>query len=317
MQNYFMKKIETKIKTILAVSIAACFVIAGGGNAYGADSADGLTLDDVSRRTAERINTVLPENAVLAVLGIYSTDPDVEKYSSAVTQAIIPNIEGNILNLGKLRVTSRRQINRLFEELDFNLSGAISDESAKSIGKMLGADVVVIETLSKLTATTYSLLTEIIDAETAEVYGVFTYDISNDRRFLNMIGRGSSYYDEKEVRRRQNDRKSLLGYNYVPWMPLGFTIGELDGITSWNFLTGDDTKTGFEWTLGYTARLFEYSTLVIGFGGNHTHSDDGWHHGFVMEGGLLLHTSIFYVIGTYRLTRFNESGFAVGGGIRY
>ncbi|MDR3173126.1 MAG: CsgG/HfaB family protein, partial [Treponema sp.] len=57
----------------------------------------------------------------------------------AVTDYVIEEITAFLVTDGNLTVVDRSELELLQNEMDFQLSGEVSDESAQSIGKMLGA----------------------------------------------------------------------------------------------------------------------------------------------------------------------------------
>jgi len=123
----------------------------------------------------------------------------------------------------------------------------------------------------------------------------------------------------------------LLGYNYIPEMPLGFKIGFLGLYASMNFaiFTDDpyirdnpDVDLGIEILGGYSFNLIKNRLyLLVGAGVNSTeysYGTDEWEHKIALEIGLQpVIFNHFYLSATYRLIDFSKSGFSLGVGIVY
>jgi len=146
---------------------------------------------------------------------------------------------------------------------------------------------------------------------------------------------------------------SMLGYNLVPDMPLGFTIGIFGFYTSFNWsetyynekfsygspsknsvFTGDSKEGGLEFTVGYSFYLFnKYLRLPVGIGMRMTdeyysyeesYSEEKYYSNsnnlenkkLILETGFhLIIFENFYLSGTYRLIGFEKHSFTLGTGI--
>ena len=143
----------------------------------------------------------------------------------------------------------------------------------------------------------------------------------------------------------------MIGYNYTPDMPLGFTIGGLSGFyASLNFnfsaasngvtagighpngyFTGETASDGIAFLLGYSVYLKNnYLRLPVGIGMSLTedyylYNDNGktrWYgngetnNRIILEAGLQLNIfNHLYLSGTYRTIGFKTNAFAIGAGI--
>jgi hypothetical protein len=123
----------------------------------------------------------------------------------------------------------------------------------------------------------------------------------------------------------------LLGYNYIPEMPLGFKIGFLGLYASMNFaiFTDDpyikdnpDVDLGLEILGGYSFNIIKNRLyLLVGAGVNSTeysYGTDEWKHRIALEIGLQpVFFYQYYLSATYRLIDFSKSGFSLGVGLVY
>jgi TolB-like protein len=96
--------------------------------------------DAVAAINAELIRT-LPQNATVAVLSIGSND-------SALSETIIDELEFSLVRARQFTVVDRGRLDQIRRERNFQMSGEVSDDSAVSIGSMLGASIVIVGTVS-------------------------------------------------------------------------------------------------------------------------------------------------------------------------
>ena len=85
-------------------------------------------------------------NKTIAVAGFSYSDGRDSRDGGVVAERITTEL----VKLKKFKVIERKEIEKVFEELKLQRSGAIDSDSAKDIGKMLGADWVVVGTLTEL-----------------------------------------------------------------------------------------------------------------------------------------------------------------------
>jgi hypothetical protein len=98
-------------------------------------------------------------------------------------------LESILVNNGKLAVVDRVNLDKVRAEQGFQLSGDVSDESAKAIGQMLGAGAIVTGTLVNL-GDAYRLTLKAINVETARVVAAYPADIANSPRVQTLLVSG-------------------------------------------------------------------------------------------------------------------------------
>lgn len=76
------------------------------------------------------------------------------------------------------KVIERRQLYRVMGELNLQASGAVDPTTAKQIGKVLGAEYVVIGTLNDVGDTLTEVNARLVDVETAEIVAACTERIT-------------------------------------------------------------------------------------------------------------------------------------------
>jgi hypothetical protein len=117
--------------------------------------------EDAVRRISDKFIDALFEGSVIAVLSIASGD----------TEAVIfitGELEHRLVESGRFRIVDRKSLDDLRSEQDFHLSGNVSDESAISIGNMLGANVVITGDISG-EGTSRRLNVKALDVATGEI----------------------------------------------------------------------------------------------------------------------------------------------------
>ncbi|AEF83304.1 serine/threonine kinase [Leadbettera azotonutricia ZAS-9] len=111
------------------------------GQAGSLDSA--ISLDKAIEIAAHTIGSTLPEGTVVAVINFGSPAPELSDY-------VIEELMGRLIRDGKLVVVDRGNLELIRGEMDFQLSGEVSDESAQSIGKKLGAENIITGSLTSI-----------------------------------------------------------------------------------------------------------------------------------------------------------------------
>jgi len=118
----------------------------------------------------------------LAVMGITSGTRTVDEET---TSGVMVFIENAFVNVGKVRVVDRQNIAKIVQEYEFQ-AGDLTDEStAVEIGKLSGADIIVIGSISYV-GNIYYLNIKLISVETAEIIGSSIADAEKTTEFFDM-----------------------------------------------------------------------------------------------------------------------------------
>ncbi|MFP3089751.1 penicillin-binding protein activator LpoB [Treponema sp. TIM-1] len=118
-------------------------------------------MEEAIRRISEKFIGVLPENGIIAVLNVYAQEKD-----SALL--ITDELQFQLVESGKFRVVDRSSLELIRAEQNFQMSGAVSDESAVSIGNFLGANIVITGEVSG-SGDTRRLTMKALDVKTGEI----------------------------------------------------------------------------------------------------------------------------------------------------
>ncbi|MDR3020410.1 MAG: CsgG/HfaB family protein [Treponema sp.] len=107
------------------------------------------------------LNKDIPARARLAIINIASTDP-------AEGGFYIDELTLTFVNARAFTIIDRKDIDKVLAEQNFQMSGHVDDDSALSIGKFLGATVVITGSINVLGAQK-RLVLKALDVQTAEI----------------------------------------------------------------------------------------------------------------------------------------------------
>jgi TolB-like protein len=138
-----------------------------------------LSLDGAITQAVKAVEARLATGAKLAVLNFSSP-------SEAFSDYVIEELSGALVMNNKVTVIERRSLDLIRKEMNLQLSGDVSDESAMSIGKQLGAQAIVTGSLTNL-GDVYRFRVKIINVETARIETQVSYNMGNDRRVTFLL----------------------------------------------------------------------------------------------------------------------------------
>jgi TolB-like protein len=128
------------------------------------------------------METRLPAGTKIALINF--TSP-----SQAFSEYVLDELSSVLVNNGKLVVVDRANLDKIRQELGFNMSGEVSDKSMQEIGQMLGAQALVTGSLTSI-ADLRRVMFKVIMTETAAVTVQHPADIINDRRVQALLAQG-------------------------------------------------------------------------------------------------------------------------------
>ena len=163
------------------------------------------SLDANIRACGNDISTRITSGTSIAVINIESQEKRLSDY-------IINELINVIVNNGSLRVVTRQRIDELQNELNFNMSGFVSDDTAQSIGRFVGAEVIVIGSITPI-GNVYRLNIQIIRTETGEIIRAYGYDINYDDRIRGLINTSNASNTPIEI--RGNEVINSNSHNFV------------------------------------------------------------------------------------------------------
>jgi hypothetical protein len=141
--------------------------------------AGGITLDEAIAKAAARMEEGLSAGTEVALI-------NVESPSLAFSKYVLNRLESALVSGMKLVVVDRANLDKVRAEQGFQMSEEVSDESAKSIGQMLGAGATVTVSLTDL-GDFYDLTLKAIYVEQAKVAASVPADITKDGRAIRQF----------------------------------------------------------------------------------------------------------------------------------
>jgi tetratricopeptide (TPR) repeat protein len=127
---------------------------------FAAVPASGLSLDEGIAQIARDIEAGLPAGTRIAAVNF-------ESPSARFSDYVLEELQGVFVNNKRLVVTERSEQELVRDELAFQMSGEVSDESAASLGKFIGAQALITGSLTDIGGGNYRFRFNAIDVETA------------------------------------------------------------------------------------------------------------------------------------------------------
>jgi TolB-like protein len=122
----------------------------------------------------------LDRGSIIAVLSIRSEYPPLSEY-------VIDELSSHLVNGRIFTVVDRNYMDTIQHEMNYQLSGDVSDETAQSIGKRIGAQTVITGSVQPF-GNEYRLDLRALSVETGVIQGVLRQNIVNDNRIRTLIG---------------------------------------------------------------------------------------------------------------------------------
>jgi len=101
------------------------------------------TIDEAIQASADEITKNLTPGIKIAVLSFKSESGRLSAY-------VIEELNGYFVQGKKIKVVDRTSLELIRQEMKFQMSGEVSDESAQAIGKMLGAQAIITGSLASI-----------------------------------------------------------------------------------------------------------------------------------------------------------------------
>ncbi len=118
-------------------------------------------------------------------LAVISLDTQTAGVDEETAAGIIVFVENAFVNVGKVRVVERKNIEEILSEYEFQSSGLIDENTAIEIGKLSGADIIVIGSINRVGGIFY-LNIKLIDVKTGEIIGSNIARAKEAADFLDM-----------------------------------------------------------------------------------------------------------------------------------
>lgn len=107
--------------------------------------------------------------------------------SKLISTLISTEFENRLYSVDSISLIDRKNIDAIFAEQKFQLSGSVSDEQIKGIGNFLGADSLIYGTVSLLDSA-YFITVKIVEVQTSKILFSGTCTAGSTRDIKNAVG---------------------------------------------------------------------------------------------------------------------------------
>jgi TolB-like protein len=138
------------------------------------------SLDEAIRRGAQEIIDKLEQGSKVVVLNFNSPSVRLSNY-------VLEEMMSVLVRSGKITVVDRQNLVLIEQEMNFQQSGEVSDESAQAIGKKLGAQSIISGSLEDL-GSSYRIRFRTIEVVSAAIQVLSSMNVGkDDARILGML----------------------------------------------------------------------------------------------------------------------------------
>ena len=142
------------------------------GVAVSFSQSKGVTIDNALKQAAEKFSSSLKNKTTVAILGISSSYSEFSEY-------MLGELTTDVVQLRKLQVVTRANLDVIKKEMNFQLSGEVSDETMQQLGAKTGAQTVISGTFKPL-GTLYVLDIQAFDVTTATIQDTYRSNVVSD-----------------------------------------------------------------------------------------------------------------------------------------
>ncbi len=134
------------------------------------------SIDEIVEEVSWETVYIFPEDSTVILSVYYFTmDGDRTKISDYLINAITSELANAISNEElNIKVVSREKLDILIDELSFQMTDFVDQGTQVSIGKQLGADVILTGTITEI-EDYYKLNVQVIEVESGVVLGGFNH----------------------------------------------------------------------------------------------------------------------------------------------
>jgi TolB-like protein len=141
-------------------------------------------LDTILREASDYLNQSVEKGQKIAFVNIQSE-------SLPLTEYVIDELIANAVNDRLFSVVDRQQMDAVRAELNFNMSGEVSDKSAQAVGQMLGAQIIVTGRVSQI-GERVRLNIRALEVETAQVVGSNNWNMATGKTISDLLKSGGA-----------------------------------------------------------------------------------------------------------------------------
>jgi len=167
-------------------------------------SQDRVSLDQAISSFAAEVVTIVPRDKGVAVVAFYTNRSELMNY-------FFDEMIEQIFKKDKaIRIYERQRLENLQRELNFSLSGAVSDETAQRIGHLVGVGTVIDGSIER-TIYGYRLRIRALSVETGQILLPRSYDLKMDLKLAGLLGLSESARVAIEMEEEAEDARKRAG----------------------------------------------------------------------------------------------------------
>ena len=175
----------------------------------------GTALD----QAAEQFSSTLQTGTTVAIVGIASDTDDMSEY-------MLDELTLRFVQQRRLTVANRANLDAIKQEMNFQLSGEVSDASMQEIGAMAGAETVIHGSLRKL-GSAYILSLQALNVTTATVEDMYRATIEpSETTNLLLEGKENKIILSESSKINDGTKKITVGLRGVLSMNAGTSASE-------------------------------------------------------------------------------------------
>lgn len=137
----------------------------------------GTALD----QAAEQFSSTMQTGTTIAIVGIASDTEDMSEY-------MLDELTLSFVRQRRLTVANRANLDAIKKEMNFQLSGEVSDSSIQQIGAMAGAETVIHGSLEQV-GDMFFLMVQALDVTTATVEDMYRSTVTLDEFTAPLLGK--------------------------------------------------------------------------------------------------------------------------------
>lgn len=221
----------------------------------------GVTIDNALKQAAEKFSSSLKNRTTVAILGISSSYNELSEY-------MLGELTTDIVQLRKLQVVTRANLDVIKKEMNFQLSGEVSDETMQQLGAKTGAQTVISGSFKPL-GTLYVLDIQAFDVTTATIQDTYRVNVANDetlelltkKKVVNAAGKIQSNDYTAGERLGIGFQNILLGlgsYRNGHWGDGIFLTGSKLMVSYLLFAAEDESELDFALELGIVSLAYGF-----------------------------------------------------------
>jgi hypothetical protein len=204
-----------------------------------------VSLDQAVGEAAAELNASLYPGAVVAMVNFNSG-------SEKMAVFVMEEVHRLLVQGGVLTVVERRQVDLVREELNFQMSGEVSDETFQGIGHMIGLEYIITGSIERI-GKVYRFRIWAVDVDTAQVTASYSTNVQNDRIAASLMGVSADLVGLDDF--TPLERSGAFLFNLIPLVSIGsWMMADYKGA----LITSGIQMVGFTLCIVSSALGFEY-----------------------------------------------------------